>query len=181
MSALIEIPRHAVGQPQLPLAALPAATTSGSSGTSSGTASNSAATISANDFLSLLVTEMQNQDPTANTDPNEYVNQLVNVNSLEQLISINQTLSGAMGTSGSSGSSGSSGGSGTTTGGSQPVTGADSPAAAIASVTGAPSTDSLRLPGVSAAAFSAGNLSVPSSTAAADRVAQALSGLRPAR
>jgi flagellar basal-body rod modification protein FlgD len=59
------------------------------------TASNSAsdsANISANDFLTLLVTEMKNQDPTANTDPNEYINQLVQVNSLEQLISINQTL-----------------------------------------------------------------------------------------
>lgn len=50
------------------------------------------ATISANDFLTLLVTEMQNQDPTADTDPNEYINQLVQVNSLEQLISIDQTL-----------------------------------------------------------------------------------------
>lgn len=50
------------------------------------------ASISANDFLTLLVTEMRNQDPTANTDPNEYINQLVQVNSLEQLISINQTL-----------------------------------------------------------------------------------------
>jgi flagellar basal-body rod modification protein FlgD len=50
------------------------------------------ASISANDFLTLLVTEMKNQDPTANTDPNEYINQLVQVNSLQQLISINQTL-----------------------------------------------------------------------------------------
>ena len=55
------------------------------------------ATISANDFLTLLVTEMQNQDPTADTDPNEYINQLVQVNSLEQLISINQNLSTALG------------------------------------------------------------------------------------
>lgn len=50
------------------------------------------ASISANDFLTLLVAEMKNQDPTANTDPNEYINQLVQVNSLQQLISINQTL-----------------------------------------------------------------------------------------
>jgi flagellar basal-body rod modification protein FlgD len=57
----------------------------------SGSASDSA-TITANDFLTLLVTEMKNQDPTANTDPNEYINQLVQVNSLQQLISINQTL-----------------------------------------------------------------------------------------
>ena len=55
--------------------------------------STTSSTISANDFLTLLVTEMQNQDPTANTDPNEYINQLVNVNSLEQLIDINQNLS----------------------------------------------------------------------------------------
>jgi flagellar basal-body rod modification protein FlgD len=38
---------------------------------------------------------MKNQDPTAATDPNQYVNQLVSVNSLEQLIEINQTLSAA--------------------------------------------------------------------------------------
>ena len=60
-------------------------------GTSSSSGGDSAS-ISANDFLTLLVTEMQNQDPTANTDPNEYINQLVQVNSLEQLISINQAL-----------------------------------------------------------------------------------------
>jgi flagellar basal-body rod modification protein FlgD len=46
-----------------------------------------------------LVTEMQNQDPTADTDPNEYINQLVNVNSLEQLISINETLTTDLGSS----------------------------------------------------------------------------------
>jgi flagellar basal-body rod modification protein FlgD len=55
----------------------------------------STATIAANDFLTLLVTEMKNQDPTATTDPNEYVNQLVQVNSLQQLISINETLQNA--------------------------------------------------------------------------------------
>ena len=60
--------------------------------TAGGSAESDSATISANDFLTLLVTEMKNQDPTANTDPNEYVNQLVQVNSLQQLISINQTL-----------------------------------------------------------------------------------------
>jgi flagellar basal-body rod modification protein FlgD len=58
--------------------------------------SGSNSTISSNDFLTLLVTEMKNQDPTSATDPNQYVNQLVSVNSLEQLIEINQTLSGAM-------------------------------------------------------------------------------------
>src|ERR1700722_7477608 len=68
-------------------------------GSSGGSGSTNSATISSNDFLALLVTEMQNQDPTADTDPNEYINQLVQVNSLEQLIDINQTLSTALGTS----------------------------------------------------------------------------------
>lgn len=75
-----------------PMAAAPEAASG--SATSSG---SSSATISANDFLTLLVTEMQNQDPTAQTDPDEYINQLVQVNSLEQLIDINQNLTTALG------------------------------------------------------------------------------------
>jgi len=67
-----------------------AASTSGASA-NPGTAT---ATVTANDFLQLLVTELQNQDPTANTDPNEYVNQLVQVNTLQQQIQMNQTLDG---------------------------------------------------------------------------------------
>jgi flagellar basal-body rod modification protein FlgD len=73
------------------------ATTAADSSSSSSSADSSSSTISANDFLTLLVTEMQNQDPTADTDPNEYINQLVQVNSLEQLIDINQNLSTALG------------------------------------------------------------------------------------
>lgn len=61
-----------------------------------GSSDGNTATIAANDFLTLLVTEMKNQDPTATTDPNEYVNQLVQVNSLQQLISINETLQKAV-------------------------------------------------------------------------------------
>src|SRR5580692_6919455 len=86
-----------------PLAASTAGTSPASSTSSTGSDS---ATISANDFLTLLVTEMQNQDPTAQTDPDEYINQLVQVNSLEQLIDINQNLTTAIGGSGS-GASGS--------------------------------------------------------------------------
>ena len=58
------------------------------SATSAAGTSNS--TITANDFLTLLVTEMKNQDPTQPTDPNAYIQQLVQVNSLQQLIGINQ-------------------------------------------------------------------------------------------
>jgi flagellar basal-body rod modification protein FlgD len=46
--------------------------------------------ITADDFLTLLVSELKNQDPTQPTDPNAYIQQLVGVNSLQQLISINQ-------------------------------------------------------------------------------------------
>jgi|HubBroStandDraft_1064217.scaffolds.fasta_scaffold17684_2 hypothetical protein len=77
--------------------------TTGTSGSSGSGDSGDSATISANDFLTLLVTEMQNQDPTADTDPNEYINQLVQVNSLEQLIDINQTLTTSLGGSSSTG------------------------------------------------------------------------------
>jgi flagellar basal-body rod modification protein FlgD len=50
-------------------------------------------TITSSDFLTLLVSELKNQDPTQPTDPNAYIQQLVGVNSLQQLISINQGLS----------------------------------------------------------------------------------------
>jgi flagellar basal-body rod modification protein FlgD len=71
-----------------PVAARPMADSAGNSSTTS-----TSSTITANDFLTLLVTEMKNQDPTSATDPNQYINQLVSVNSLQQLIQINQTLS----------------------------------------------------------------------------------------
>jgi flagellar basal-body rod modification protein FlgD len=51
-----------------------------------------AGTITSSDFLTLLVSELKNQDPTQPTDPNAYIQQLVGVNSLQQLISINQGL-----------------------------------------------------------------------------------------
>jgi hypothetical protein len=60
----------------------------------SGSASSSSADssdITAQDFLTLLVSELQNQDPTQPTDPNQYITQLTQVNSLQQLIQLNQT------------------------------------------------------------------------------------------
>jgi flagellar basal-body rod modification protein FlgD len=85
------------GKPAPPMASSTSGTGNINSTSDSSDTSGNSATISANDFLTLLVTEMQNQDPTADTDPNEYINQLVQVNSLEQLIDINQTLSGDVG------------------------------------------------------------------------------------
>ena len=77
-----------------PVELRPIALKTGSTGQDA-TSSGSPTSIAANDFLTLLVTELKNQDPTATTDPNEYVNQLVQVNSLQQLISINETLQNA--------------------------------------------------------------------------------------
>lgn len=146
----------------------PAATTTGSSGTSS----TDGSTISANDFLTLLVTEMQNQDPTANTDPNEYINQLVQVNSLEQLININQTLSTDLAaTTGlqrdpvvnilPGSSSASAAGTAPTDAGTHPAGAASAPSSAIGAIGNTINT-------------TAGNLGVPDTNPAAQRVAQAL-------
>ena len=89
-----------------PVHAMSTPSSSGSSnGSSSGSsAADSDASITANDFLTLLVAEMKNQDPTADTDPNAYIDQLVQVNSLQQLIQINQDLGGDSSTTASSSS-----------------------------------------------------------------------------
>ncbi len=145
---------------------------SGTSGTSSSNdSSDDSATISANDFLTLLVTEMQNQDPTADVDPNEYIDQLVQVNSLEQLIDINQTLSTNLGSSTSS----STGATSQAAGATSAVTGAAAPAAsALSSVGSTPSAGSALQS--FAARLAPGNLSVPTANPAAERVAHALDG-----
>lgn len=71
-----------------------AATAKAASGSStSGSTTTDNSTITSNDFLTLLVTELKNQDPTQPTDPNAYIQQLVGVNSLQQLIQINKGLS----------------------------------------------------------------------------------------
>jgi flagellar basal-body rod modification protein FlgD len=79
--------------------------------TSSTATSGGSQGITSSDFLSLLVTEMKNQDPTQPTDPNAYVQQLVGVNSLQQLIGINQELGAAL-----------NGKTGSAAGGTPPVT-----------------------------------------------------------
>lgn len=61
-----------------------------SGGTTSGSSSSSTGDITSDDFLTLLVSELKNQDPTQPTDPNAYITQLTEVNSLQQLIQINQ-------------------------------------------------------------------------------------------
>jgi flagellar basal-body rod modification protein FlgD len=161
-----------------------AAATADPSSTSSSDTSSS--TISANDFLTLLVTEMQNQDPTADTDPNEYINQLVNVNSLEQLIDINQNLSTALGdpsTSSSSSSgaqtaqtpsaiSGPAGSSALSGGAASKVNAMAAAQSALASGGTANSAHAQS----SATSRESGNLTVPNATPASHRVAHSLDG-----
>jgi flagellar basal-body rod modification protein FlgD len=146
--------------------------------------SKSTAGITANDFLTLLVTEMKNQDPTANTDPNEYINQLVNVNSLQQLISINETLTDAYGaTSTSSYAQQDSAASVEANGATQSATSANQPLAQAttrAPVADAVTAQSSTADGSTTYAFLSklahGNLSIPEANSAADRLSHALSG-----
>jgi hypothetical protein len=147
---------------------------SSSTDNSSDSSTNDAATISSNDFLTLLVTEMQNQDPTATTDPNEYINQLVNVNSLEQLISINQTLSSAMGSSSSTSSSSDESRTAVKT---MHPNGNFAGASVVAGPTlmHAP-PESFVAQGISQHRVG-GNLSVPEANASAQRVAKSLGGV----
>ena len=163
----------ATGAAATPLAN-PAADAAGASSNSSSSDSSSAA-ISANDFLTLLVTEMKNQDPTANTDPNQYINQLVNVNSLQQLISINQTLSASLGSPvTSSGFTGIPQAAGTTSALASAGTGGPLPAGQ--SATSKADLSSNLGDSAAAAKRSPGNLSVPGANPAAHSVAEALGG-----
>ena len=97
-----------------------ASTTTPTTSTTSASSAANSSNITSNDFLTLLVSELKNQDPTQPTDPNQYITQLAQVNSLQQLISINQgigTLDTALSGTTTPPSTGTSGsGSPTTTG-----------------------------------------------------------------
>jgi flagellar basal-body rod modification protein FlgD len=60
-------------------------------------------------FLTLLVQELQNQDPTAPMDSTQMVGQMISLNQLDQLASINQVVTNALGSSQASVPAGSSG------------------------------------------------------------------------
>lgn len=48
--------------------------------------------LNGDDFMTLLVAQLKNQDPTQPMDPTQFVTQLVQFNSLEQLIGIKRDL-----------------------------------------------------------------------------------------
>jgi len=171
--------RPPIGTQPLPLAG-PA---KGSDGSNDSNDSPGSATITSNDFLTLLVTELQNQDPTANNDPNAYIDQLVQVNSLEQLIQINQDLSTALG--GAAGAAGANASAAPTPAASS-QNGVSQPAARAGAPGGRPTDHAPLAPRNAAAMHSPsaaakptiahGNLSVPVDKAAAHRIANALGG-----
>jgi flagellar basal-body rod modification protein FlgD len=64
-----------------------------------GSTTASSSTSLGSTFLSLLATELQNQDPTAPVDSTAMVGQMISLNQLDQLISINQAITGVTSTS----------------------------------------------------------------------------------
>jgi len=144
---------------------------------SAGNAGGQPANITANDFLTLLVTEMKNQDPTSQTDPNEYINQLVQVNSLQQLIQINQNLSTAIGSSDSANASSVPGKPGSAAPAQSAMKGMPTAPVSAARAAGGGTFSPVDLSG-SPALATPGNLGAPVPIPAAQRIAQAFTGSR---
>jgi flagellar basal-body rod modification protein FlgD len=74
------------------------AQTNDSQGASNTSADSSLQSIEST-FLTLLVQELQNQDPTAPMDSTQMVGQMISLNQLDQLASINQVVTNALGSS----------------------------------------------------------------------------------
>jgi len=70
----------------------------GVSGSTQSQTQNATTPTSTNDymgsFLTLLMSELQSQDPTSPLDPNEMVGQIVSINQLSELMQIRQILQG---------------------------------------------------------------------------------------
>jgi flagellar basal-body rod modification protein FlgD len=76
------------------IGALPHANTTATSGQTSQGTSAATGGVSANEgtFLTLLVSQLKNQDPLNPTDSTQFVSELAQFSSLEQLININQNV-----------------------------------------------------------------------------------------
>ncbi len=93
---------------------------SGASTSSSGTSANSSLSPTAiqQQFLTLLVAQLQNQDPLNPQDPTQFLTQLASINSVEQLVQVNQqltTIQGDLTTQSTTGTGTSGSGSSATT------------------------------------------------------------------
>jgi flagellar basal-body rod modification protein FlgD len=64
-----------------------------SAATTTAAASSSTLALGTTDFLSLLMTQLTNQNPLDPTDPTEFTSQLATYSGLEQQINMNTTLS----------------------------------------------------------------------------------------
>jgi len=87
----------AIAAAQASATANAATSSSSSSSSSSGTGGNGTTTLTAlagnfNDFLTLLTTQLQNQDPTAPMDTNQFTSQLVQFTGVAEQIQTNSTL-----------------------------------------------------------------------------------------
>ena len=67
---------------------------SGSSNTGQLSAITGSTSMGKEDFLTLLVAQLQNQDPMNPSDPTEFTAQLAQYSSLEQLMSVNENIQG---------------------------------------------------------------------------------------
>ncbi|HUN40607.1 MAG TPA: flagellar hook capping FlgD N-terminal domain-containing protein [Acetobacteraceae bacterium] len=76
------------------IASVAAQQTAASSGTASQTANNALSSLDGNftDFLNMLMTQLQNQDPTSPMDSDQFTSELVQFASVEQQIGTNQSL-----------------------------------------------------------------------------------------
>jgi flagellar basal-body rod modification protein FlgD len=70
----------------------PATTNSASTAQAAATAASPALAGNFNDFLKLLTTQLQHQDPTSPLDPNQFTQELVQFASVEQQINTNKSL-----------------------------------------------------------------------------------------
>jgi flagellar basal-body rod modification protein FlgD len=73
-------------------AAATASTSSSGSANSTGTSALSSLTSNFNTFLSMLMTQLKNQDPTSPMDSNQFTSELVQFSSVEQQINTNTSL-----------------------------------------------------------------------------------------
>ncbi len=73
-------------------AAQSSAATSTTSSTSSGTSALASLSSNFTDFLNMLMTQLQNQDPTSPMDTNQFTSELVQFTSVEQQINTNSSL-----------------------------------------------------------------------------------------